>query len=214
MYKYIFLFIFGILIFITYKSQFLFYPIDEIVITSKDKEYNQKKINSYIDSLYGKNLLTIDIDEIQKNIISDSWIRDAEIAKSFPSKLTINIIQHIPIAVYNSKIITSNGILIKSIVLQENLPKIDDYSNDIESANHILSTSLKNLNKINLRVNKIVIYHSLIQIYASNILLISDKEKFEKNLKRLISSFKEINEIYGKKIISIDMRYSNGFAIK
>jgi len=214
MYKYIFLFIFGILIFITYKSQFLFYPIDEIVITSKNKEYNQKKINSYIDSLYGKNLLTIDIDEIQKNIISDSWIRDAEIAKSFPSKLTINIIQHIPIAVYNSKIITSNGILIKSIVLQENLPKIDDYSNDIESANHILSTSLKNLNKINLRVNKIVIYHSLIQIYASNILLISDKEKFEKNLKRLISSFKEINEIYGKKIISIDMRYSNGFAIK
>tara|TARA_B100001057_G_scaffold105905_1_gene103514 strand:- start:214 stop:858 length:645 start_codon:yes stop_codon:yes gene_type:complete len=214
MYKYIFLFIFGILIFITYNSQFLFYPIDEIVITSKNKEYNQKKINSYIDSLYGKNLLTIDIDEIQKNIISDSWIRDAEIAKSFPSKLTINIIQHIPIAIYNSKIITSNGILIKSLVLQENIPKIDDYSNDIESANNILSTSLKNLDKINLRVNKIVIYHSLIKIYASNILLISDKEKFEKNLKRLISSFKEINQIYGKKIISIDMRYSNGFAIK
>ena len=214
MYKYIFLFIFGILIFITYNSQFLFYPIDEIVITSKNKEYNQKKINSYIDSLYGKNLLTIDIDEIQKNIISDSWIKDAEIAKLFPSKLTINIIQHIPIAIYNSKIITSNGILIKSLVLQENIPKIDDYSNDIESANNILSTSLKNLDKINLRVNKIVIYHSLIKIYASNILLISDKEKFEKNLKRLISSFKEINQIYGKKIISIDMRYSNGFAIK
>ena len=214
MYKYIFLFFFSILVFIIYKSQYFFYPIDEIVITSKDMKYNQKKTNNYIDSLYGKNLLTIDIDEIQKNIISDSWIRDAEIAKLFPSKLTINIIQHTPIAVYNSKIITSNGILIEYSVLHENLPQIDDYSNDIKSANHILSTSLKNLDKINLKVNKIVIYHSLIEIYASNILLITDKEKFEKNLKRLINSFKEIKDIYGKKIISIDMRYSNGFAIK
>ena len=214
MYKFIFLLIFGILIFLTYKSEYFFYPIDEIVIISKEKNYNQKKINNYIDSLYGKNLLTIDIDEIQKNITSDSWIRDAEIAKLFPSKLTINIIQHIPIAIYNSKLITSNGILIKPLASHDNLPKIDDYSNNIQSANHILSTSLKNLNRINLEVNKIIIYHSLIKIYASNILLITDKEKFEKNLKRLIGSFNKIKEIYDKEIISIDMRYSNGFAIK
>ena len=214
MYKYIFLLILGILIFLTYKSEYLFYPIDEIIIISKEKNYNQKKTNNYIDSLYGKNLLTIDIDEIQKNITSDSWIRDAEIAKLFPSKLTINIIQHIPIAIYNSKLITSNGILIKPLASHDNLPKIDDYSNNIQSANHILSTSLKNLNRINLEVNKIIIYHSLIKIYASNILLITDKEKFEKNLKRLTSSFNKIRETYDKEIISIDMRYSNGFAIK
>ena len=214
MYKYILLLFLGIFIFLIYKYEYLFYPINEIIITSKDKKYNQENINMYVDSLYGRNLLTINIDEIQENIISDEWIRDAVIAKNFPSTLDINIIQHIPIAIYNSKIITSNGILIKSSVSSENLPLITDYSKDVKVANDILLTSLKNLKKINLKIEKIVIYHSLIKIYTSDILLITDKEKYELNIERLIVSFEKIQEIYDKKITSIDMRYSNGFAIK
>ena len=214
MYKYALFFIFLILLLITYKSEYLFYPINEIAITSTDKKYNQKKINNYIDTLYGKNLLTINIDEIQENILSDAWIKDAEIIKSFPSKLNINIIQHLPLAIYNSKLITSNGTLIEASVTHEHLPIIEDYSKNIKSANHILVTSSDNLDVIKLEIKKIIIYHSLIKIYTHDILLITDKEKFEINLKRLISSFEKIQEIYKKKITSIDMRYSNGFAIK
>ena len=214
MYKFLFLLFSLILLLITYKSEYFSYPIDEIVISSKNKKYNERAINTYIETLYDKNLLTIDIDDIQATIISDKWIRDAEITKSFPSTLSIQIIQHIPIATYNSNIITSTGALIKSSDPYDNLPNIIDYSNDLQSANHILSLSLKNLEKINLIIQKIVIYHSLIKIYTSDVLLITDKEKFEINLMRLSASFEKINDIYDKKITSIDMRYSNGFAIK
>ena len=214
MYKSLFLLFLLILLLITYKLEYFSYPIDEIVISSKNKKYNERAINTYIETLYGKNLLTIDIDDIQATIISDKWIRDAEITKSFPSTLSIQIIQHIPIATYNSNIITSTGALIKSSDPSDNLPNIIDYSNDLQSANHILSLSLKNLEKINLIIQKIVIYHSLIKIYTSDVLLITDKEKFEINLMRLSASFEKINDIYDKKITSIDMRYSNGFAIK
>ena len=214
MYKSLFLLFLLILLLITYKSEYFSYPIDEIVISSKNKKYNERAINTYIETLYDKNLLTIDIDDIQATIISDKWIRDAEITKSFPSSLSIQIIQHIPIATYNSSIITSTGALIKSSDPYDNLPNIIDYSNDLQSANHILSLSLKNLEKINLIIQKIVIYHSLIKIYTSDVLLITDKEKFEINLMRLSASFEKINDIYDKKITSIDMRYSNGFAIK
>ena len=214
MYKSLFLLFLLILLLITYKSEYFSYPIDEIVISSKNKKYNERAINTYIETLYDKNLLTIDIDDIQATIISDKWIRDAEITKSFPSTLSIQIIQHIPIATYNSNIITSTGALIKSSDPYDNLPNIIDYSNDLQSANHILSLSLKNLEKINLIIQKIVIYHSLIKIYTSDVLLITDKEKFEINLMRLSASFEKINDIYDKKITSIDMRYSNGFAIK
>ena len=214
MYKSIFLLFLLILIFLTYKSEYLHYPIKEILIISKNKKYDEKAINTYIDSLYDKNLLTVDIDDIQETIVSDEWIRDAEITKSFPSALTIQITQHKPIARYNSNIVTSTGSMIKSSDYSQNLPNIIDHSNNLKSASHILSFSLINLKKINLEVQKIVIYHSLIKIYTSDILLITDKEKFEINLERLTASFEKIYDIYDKKITSIDMRYSNGFAIK
>tara|TARA_Y100000768_G_scaffold213075_1_gene160569 strand:- start:6088 stop:6729 length:642 start_codon:yes stop_codon:yes gene_type:complete len=213
MFKYLLLF-FTILILILYKSDFLFYPIDEISITSNEKKYNEKTINNYLNTLYGKNLLTIDIDKIKETMVSDNWISDAEITKSFPSEISINIIQHTPVAMYNSKIMTLTGSFIDTSGFENNLPIITDHSNDFTSASHILSHSTLYLDKINLKINKIIIHHSLIKIYTSDILLITDKEKFETNIKRLVTSFEKIYEIYKKKITSIDMRYSNGFAIK
>ena len=78
----------GILI-LTYKSGIISFPIQEVSIITSDKKYNENKLNKYIDSLYGKDLLLSNIDAIQKVIISDDWISDAEVIKSFPSKLTM-----------------------------------------------------------------------------------------------------------------------------
>ena len=214
MYKSLFILFLLIIMLLTYKSDYLYYPIKEIHIISKNKKYDEKTINTYIDSLYDKNLLTLDIDDIQETIVSDEWIRDAVITKTFPSALSIHITQHMPIARYNSNIVTSTGTLVKSSDSSKGLPNIIDHSNDLKSASHILSFSLESLKKINLQIKKIVIYHSLIKIYTSDILLVTDKEKFEINLARLTASFEKIYDIYDKKITSIDMRYSNGFAIK
>ena len=103
----------GILI-LTYKSGIIFFPVKEISIITSDKKYNANKLNKYLGSLYGEDLLLIDIDSIQKNIISDDWISDAEVIKSFPSKITIRIIQHEPMALYNNQILSKAGILINS----------------------------------------------------------------------------------------------------
>ena len=99
---------------ITYKSGIISFPIQEISIITSDKKYNTNKLNKYLDSLYGTNLLLINIDTIQKNVISDDWISDAEVIKSFPSKITIRIVQHEPMALYNNQVISKAGVLINS----------------------------------------------------------------------------------------------------
>ena len=204
----------GILI-LTYKSGIISFPVKEISIITSDKKYNANKLNKYLDSLYGTNLLLTNIDIIQKNIISDDWISDAEVIKSFPSKITIRIIQHEPMALYNNQIISKDGILLNSSTISsKNLPIIIDKDKELMSAYAIYSLSLINLKKIDLVIKKIEIHHSLIKIYTASIVLISDRTNFEKNISRLVSSFEDLNNVYDKNITSIDMRYSNGFAIK
>jgi cell division protein FtsQ len=212
--KYILFVLLLFTLYLTYKSGFISFPIQEIDIISSDKKYNEKKINKYIDSLYGKDLLLSNIDIIQKRILSDDWISDAEIIKSFPSKLTIRIYQHEPMAIYNNLILSKTGMLINSLENVQNLPIIIDKNNQPISAHEILSFSQSNLKKVNLTVEKVEIYHSLIKIYTTSIVLISDKTNFKRNIKRLIPLFLDIKNTYGKAIKSIDMRYSNGFAIK
>jgi len=198
----------------TYKSGIVSFPIEEIDIISSDKKYNEKKLNKYIDSIYGNDLLLINIDMIQKNITSDEWISDVEVIKSFPSKLSIRIIQHEPLAIYNNQIMSKSAILISSSRNLDNLPVIVDKQKRPTAAYDTLLLTLVSLKKIDLVVKKIEIYHSLIKIYTTSIVLISDKTNFKKNIQRLVPSFSDLKNIYGKKITSIDMRYSNGFAIK
>ena len=200
---------------LTYKSGIISFPVQEISIITSDKKYNVNKLNKYLGSLYGEDLLLIDIDSIQKNIISDDWISDAEVIKSFPSKITIRIIQHEPMALYNNQILSKAGILINSSTISsKDLPIIIDKDKELLSAYDIYSLSLLNLKKIDLVIKKIEIHHSLVKIYTTSIVLISDQTNFEKNILRLVSLFEDLNNTYGKNITSIDMRYSNGFAIK
>ena len=212
--RYFLLLLLIVILTFTYKSGIISFPIEEIEIISSDKKYNEKKLSKYIDSIYGNDLLLSNIDMIQKNIISDEWISDVEVIKSFPSKLSIRIIEHEPLAIYNNQIMSKSGILIRSSSNLGNLPVVVDKQKRPTVAYDILSSTLVSLKKIDLVVKKIEIHHSLIKIYTTSIVLISDKTNFKKNIQRLVPLFSDLKNVYGKKITSIDMRYSNGFAIK
>jgi cell division protein FtsQ len=212
--RYFLLLLLIVILTFTYKSGIVSFPIEEINIISSDKKYNEKKLNKYIDSIYGNDLLLINIDMVQNNITSDEWISDVEVIKSFPSKLSIRIIQHEPLAVYNNQIMSKSAILISSSRNLDNLPVIVDKQKRPTAAYDTLLLTLVSLKKIDLVVKKIEIYHSLIKIYTTSIVLISDKTNFKKNIQRLVPLFSDLKNTYGKKITSIDMRYSNGFAIK
>ena len=212
--RYFLLLLLIVILTFTYKSGIVSFPIEEIDIISSDKKYNEKKLNKYIDSIYGNDLLLINIDMVQNNITSDEWISDVEVIKSFPSKLSIRIIQHEPLAVYNNQIMSKSAILISSSRNLDNLPVIVDKQKRPTAAYDTLLLTLVSLKKIDLVVKKIEIYHSLIKIYTTSIVLISDKTNFKKNIQRLVPLFSDLKNTYGKKITSIDMRYSNGFAIK
>ena len=67
------------------KNNFI-YPIDEIDVIAQESNYDYEKINAVISTLQGENLLSVDINELRMSIISDAWIKDVEIKKSFPSK--------------------------------------------------------------------------------------------------------------------------------
>ena len=201
-------------IFSVYKLDMLNYPIDEVDINTNDVNYNQQRIDNLISAIYGKDLISLDISNIQKYIVEDIWIKDAEISKSFPSTIKIKIIQHQPFAIYNSKLMMRDGSIIKSDNISYELPVVEDNANNVSNSRRILTISTENLNKIDLKIKRIEIFNSLVRIHTSKYTLISDRLNLELNLNRLALSLNDLVEAFDQEINSIDMRYSNGFAIK
>ena len=197
-----------------YMSNYFVYPVDEVEIKSTSSNYDNEKINDIVVSIQGKDLLSLDLSHIKKKIKSDGWIKDVEIKKSFPNKLTIIIIPQQAYAIYNSKIMMTDGTIIQTSPLPSDLPIITDYTHDRLSSMDITILSVRLLQKIDLDIKEIVIHDSLIKVFTSTNILISDRDNFEINLNRLVLSFPDLQKLFENDIKSIDMRYSNGFAIK
>ena len=175
---------------ILYISDYFIYPINEVELTSTSSNYDNDKLNDIVVSIHGQDLLSLNLSDIKKNIKSDGWIKDVKIKKSFPDKLEIIIIPQQPYAIYNSKIMMTDGTIIKASSLPPDLPTITDHTYDSLSSMNTMILTGKLLQKI------------------------SDRDNYEKNLKRLVLRFQDLKKLFKKDIKSIDMRYSNGFAIK
>ena len=203
-----------ILSFILYISDYFVYPINVVEITSTSSNYDNEKINDIVLSIQGQDLLSLDLSDIKSNIRSDGWIRDVEIKKSFPDKLEIVIIPQKPYAIYNSKIMMTDGTIIKAPLLPTDLPIIHDHTHDSLGSMNTMILTDNLLQKLDLDIKKIEIHNSLIKVFTSTNILISDRDNYEVNLNRLVLSFKDLQKLFKRDIKSIDMRYSNGFAIK
>ena len=206
--------IFSLLSLILYIFDYFVYPIHEVEITSTGSNYDIEKINDIVASIQGQDLLSLDLSDIKRRINSDGWIRDVEIKKSFPDKLEIIIIPQKPYAIYNSKIMMTDGTVIKNSLLTLDLPIITDHTHDSLSSMNTMILTDKLLQKIDLDIKKVEIHDSLIKVFTSTNMLISDRVNYELNLNRLVISFQDLKKLFKREIKSIDMRYSNGFAIK
>ena len=109
---------------------------------------------------------------------------------------------------------TIDGTVIGASSMQLDLPIIIDHTNDSQSSMNTMILTGKLLKKIDLDIKKIEIHDSVIKVFTSANILISDRDNYEKNLKRLVLRFQDLKKLFKKDIKSIDMRYSNGFAIK
>ena len=199
---------------ILYISDYFIYPINEVELTSTSSNYDNDKLNDIVVSIHGQDLLALNLSDIKKNIKSDGWIKDVKIKKSFPDKLEIIIIPQQPYAIYNSKIMMTDGTIVKASSLPPDLPTITDHTYDSLSSMNTMILTGKLLQKIDLDIKNIEIYDSLIKVITYTNILISDRDNYEKNLKRLVLRFQDLKKLFKKDIKSIDMRYSNGFAIK
>ena len=142
--------IFFLLSLILYISDYFIYPINEVELTSTSSNYDNDKLNDIVVSIHGQDLLALNLSDIKKNIKSDGWIKDVKIKKSFPDKLEIIIIPQQPYAIYNSKIMMTDGTIVKASSLPPDLPTITDHTYDSLSSMNTMILTGKLLQKIDL----------------------------------------------------------------
>jgi cell division protein FtsQ len=210
----IFILIFFLILGITLTN----HPI-QIVKVHENDTANSKKIIDKIGDNANASFYNIDLNKIKTEVEKISWIYKVNVEKTWPNKLDVKIIEHSPVAVWNSSwaLSKTGDVFYIEKKLDKNYPTIDakinnNYVKDIfllinnffnEKYIQISSVNFVSQSLIQIEIEK----GPIIKVDQSNAK--KDLEKFFANFEKIFSTNNPFNLI---KII--DLRYQFGIAIE
>jgi len=193
-------------------------PIKKIRAQGEFINVTEKMILDAIRNDVISGYLKINVQELQTKIEKLAWVKLASVRRVWPDSIVVTIKEQKAFAIWND-----NGLL--NEVGEQFKPKIiSDKKLPVLSGPEKLNIKVMNeykifeaqLNRINLSIDEFNLDdRRAIYIQLSNDIKISlGRNEYQKKLKRFITAYKLNLRKYSNNIEYIDMRYTNGFAIK
>jgi len=193
--------------------------IKSVEVTGDLKVLDKEQLQPLIESYAKTNLYLLDDEGLEEKIENNPWVHSASLTHVWPNKLLVKIYEQKPVAFWGEKaMLAENGTIIKAVnEKQKNqLPLL--YSPEDKGRN-MASGFLKIRKMMKGFPVKLIEFKEdsrgswQIKLENGMVLKIGRKQQ-EKRLKRFMVAYKQSLNTVVDKINMVDLRYTNGFAVK
>lgn len=191
---------------------------------------NLKKINvangSQLINVQGQSLpslsrsmLSMDINELQKIALEEPWVNSASLKRTWPSAIGIAVTEQVPVAKWGNKgLLNHQGDIFwpENDLALEHLPKLNGPSTDtarVMEQYHTLSQFFKGSNTLMTGLT-LQARGAWVFLLDNNIEVELGREKILTRLRRFLELYKGHLYQQAAKIERVDVRYTNGVAVK
>nr|WP_246722611.1 FtsQ-type POTRA domain-containing protein [Aliikangiella sp. G2MR2-5] len=199
------------------------WPIDKVAFQHQPVYLDKKDILKLIDNQSPRGMWAIDIEELQDLVVELPWVRSVEIRKIWPDQLSLNIIEHQPVARFDSLVLTQSNTLIN---VNENIQKFKGLPEIKVAEREELSTAIyadiwQEYKQLRLNFELIELELYTLHVDTINNWKLTFTNGLEINLGRKdhLSRVERLVNVYSSvkpknKLARIDLRYNNGFAVE
>ncbi|MBA0921667.1 MAG: cell division protein FtsQ/DivIB [Nitrosospira sp.] len=195
------------------------FPLKEVSVAGnggKLEHVTRDQINSVIRSQAGGNFFTVDLEAIRNALIKLPWVRTASVRRHWPKSLEIVLEEHMVLALWGDLALVNTYGEIFEGVTNTRLPKfigqmenVREMTNQHAIFNKLLQPLGMNIAQIDLSPRRAW------RIYTNNgVALELGREQVEDRLVFYISAHNQMIEKFKKQLTYVDLRYSNGFAVR
>jgi len=193
--------------------------IKSVEVTGDFTILDKKQLEPIIESYAKTNLFLLDVKNLEKDIESNPWVHSAALTHVWPNKLIVKIYEQKPVAHWGKfQMLAENGEIIKASMEKQKgeLPML--YSPNDKGRN--MATGFMKIRKmmkgfpVKLVEFKEDARGSWRIKLENGMTLKIGREHQAKRLKRFMVAYEQsLNEVLDK-ISVVDLRYTNGFAVK
>ena len=191
--------------------------VDTVDIEGEFNLSDEKLITERAKLFIGKNIYNINLRHYKNEFEKIPWIKYSQISINPPSNLTVKIIEHNPLFLWNEEIYVNSEM---QIFTTPNLPiknilrlASNDYSYEE------MYNLFKSVQSFLLDINEIIIALSkqddMLEIKSENLTFIVRHSRYREKIREFVSIYPDFeSKLNKRKTIHIDLRYPTGFAVR
>jgi len=191
--------------------------VDTVDIEGEFNLSDEKLITERAKLFIGKNIYNIDLRHYKNEFEKIPWIKYSQISINPPSNLTVKIIEHNPMFLWNEQIyvnsemqtFTTPNLPIKNILrLASNDYSYEEMYNLFKS----VQSFLLDINEIIIALSK---QDDMLEIKSENLTFIVRHSRYREKIREFVSIYPDFeSKLNKRKKIHIDLRYPTGFAVR
>ena len=191
--------------------------VDTVDIEGEFNLSDEKLITERAKLFIGKNIYNIDLRHYKNEFEKIPWIKYSQISINPPSNLTVKIIEHNPLFLWNEEIyvnsemqtFTTPNLPIKNILrLASNNYSYEEMYNLFKS----VQSFLLDINEIIIALSK---QDDMLEIKSENLTFIVRHSRYREKIREFVSIYPDFeSKLNKRKKIHIDLRYPTGFAVR
>lgn len=198
------------------------WPIEKIAIIGEVEHVDQSQLVEILSAENAMGMLTIDLQNIRQKTLQMPWVKSVQIRKDWPDTLSFMFEEYQPIALINDSYLTEKGTLIKKDAYVYNQPVLKLVIDKMQIKEQgDLALLVKSIAEVRDSLASHQLIFEKMEISESNSWLITIDNKFviKAGRKQQLQRIEKFLQVYAaienkNKLESVDLRYSNGLAVK
>lgn len=191
------------------------FPIKEIVVSGDYNYVEREQIYLVAENYLEGNFFTININLLREGMKKLPWIKDVDIYRQWPNRITMLALQHKPVARYGMQGLVSEDGVLFGAAYEDYLPYFNGPEEKISLINEKFNAFKEILSEEYIQIHKITLTRKndwYIETGDGMIIKLNDT-KSEENLKIFVSNFQNVLKTMNKRIGLVDLRYRDGFSV-
>ncbi|MCF6225362.1 MAG: cell division protein FtsQ/DivIB [Xanthomonadales bacterium] len=195
------------------------WPIKWLDVSGPLQRVSADQIRAVLEPEINGGFFTIDLDRVRAITEGIPWVSSAEARTQFPDTIEVRVLEYTAVAHWgSSQLISEQGVAftVPAANKIQGLPRLQGPDNQLEAVVTFWQQANKRLGEVSLEVEDLRLHKrgSWELLLMNNTRVMLGRENVLPRLQRLIANWNQLTQRGVNIPLSVDLRYTNGFAVQ